>query len=378
MSIRKTLLYVAACVGFSAVCLVVIVAGLAYRYLVAGVNPFREMKAAAWGESIEIKDHNEPDGRQLRQLLIDGIDHGSQYSGKKKMAGDQVANWSRLPTSYYHRDGPVGMAFSKLDSMSVRNQNWPNADSRLPATLVGGAALCPTTGPWSVLNSVWSQPPVGVIMMNNGTLAAYARPYQFLDFYESNPGIVRLSLENNPSARKFTYIEDAKTRGAHVRLFAGPERQTFEKESPKNFYHLLIVDTSRGHPGLPSKNLLTREAWKGYLEALTEDGVVCVHTSSRDFDLAKLVASTTQDLGLAHLRIHDGLDERAVGHYTSEWVLVARQKQYLSHIIELGGLIKVMQGNRQPHQKLEIDVLPTSPGLRWTDAGANSLAPVRR
>ena len=189
---------------------------------------------------------------------------------------------------------------------------------------------------------------------------------------------MKLSLAKEPEIRKFTYIDDAKKRGAHLRVLEGAERKTFDSDAPKQFYHLLIVDTSRGHPGLPSKDLLTKEAWQTYMDAIVEDGVVCVHTSSRDFDLAKVVASTSDHLGLAHLHVHDGRGDRELGHYTSEWVVVARKAEHLNYLREAGIARNRMNPGRAPHEKLVIEKLLIDPKLIFTDAGSNSLSAVLR
>jgi hypothetical protein len=367
------------CIGLAAVCLIVTGAGLAIRYISGGVNPFREIKMAAVGEVLEINEHPEADGKTCRRLLIDAIDHGTQFRGPANKAGNQPnTNWPRVPTSYYHTDGPIGMAFSKLNWFPTKDPAWEADDARLPASLVASSACMASIGSWDVLGAVWSEPPVGVVMLNNGTLAAYARPLQIFDFYERNPAVVKHSVAKGNEPLSFTYVDDAKKRGAHVRIIEGNERATFAKDAPKGFYHLLVVDTSRGHPGLPTKELLTREAWQIYLDALAENGIVCVHTSSRDFDLSGIIASTTGDAGLAHLRIHDGASDRNLGHYTSDWMFVARKQAMLEYLQEAAIRRKQMNVGKMPHEAVDFGQVPSQATLIWMDAGANSLSGVRR
>lgn len=365
---------------FSAVCAVGLClcggAGvLLYRYFDGGVNPFRELRMATVGESIEIKEIPDETGKISRQLLIDSIDHGTQYVKTPRAPGQ--LDWSRVPTTYYHNNGPVGMAFSKVNWFPAADL-VSQGDVRMPANLVGVGATSSLGGPLPMFVAAWSEPPVAVVMMNNGTLAAYVRPFQVIDFYESNRRITQLSVGEAKDTPTFTYLTDAKKRGAHARVFQGNERTTFEKESPRNFYHLILLDTSRGHPGLPTKVLLTKEAWQSYLNALSEDGIVCVHTSSRDYRLSEVVGATCNSLGLSHLSLHDGLSDRRIGHYTSEWVVVARKAEYLRFIQDACIRRDGMRENKGPHEKMTVLQLPMRSDLVWTDAGANSLAGVRR
>lgn len=363
------------CAALTAFCLLIICGLYAYRFMSTGVNPYREIRMAVHGESIEIKDLTERDGRVLRQLLIDEIDHGTQFQNEKPNAVGR--KWRRAPTSYYHSDGPVGFAFSKMNWFSEDDHTLHASDARLPASLCAMAAG--NDNPWGLLVAAWSEPPVAVIMMNAGTIAAYARPLQSIDFYESNPKILELSFGRDKAPPQFSYIEDAKKRGAAVRVFEGKERRTFDSKAPKHFYHLLVMDTSRGHPGLPSKELLTKEAWQSYFESLTEAGVVCVHVSSRDFRLEEIVASTTADLGLAHLLVHDRVSDRESGHYTSSWVVVARREEMLKHIHKAADSRKALIPAGRPfHEDIDVIRAGVRPGNVWIDAGANSLVTVRR
>lgn len=375
---KKALISLGIVLGVTAISLLACCGGLGYRNFDAGVNPLREIKRATLGESIEVKESVESDGRTCRHLEIDGIAHGTQYQGKKhERFEDAKLNWPRVPTTYYSYHGPVGMAFSKYIRRQKIEQTWPAADDARPVASLVAHGFSQATGALAPLVSAWSQPPVGVIMMNNGTMAAYARPLQFLDFYESSPKIAELSLSNDAAVKKFTYIDDAKGRGANIRIFEGNERKTFEKEAPRGFYQLLIVDTSHGHPGLPSKELFTKEAMQMYVDAMVEQGVICFHTSSRDYDLTKVVAATASAAKLAHLRVHDSRSNGEVGHYTSEWVLVARKQEYLRYILDDKDVLDRHPVGGPPGT-LVVETVDVRPGLVFSDGGSNSLSAVRR
>ncbi len=381
MKRSKVWLSILSFLGLSVFCCCGTGIGFFYRYFTAGVNPLREVKLATLGESIQVKD--DPfDGRNnaLRRLLIDEIDHGSQFQpGNKKDLGPRpVVDWTRIPTTYYHPNGPVGLAMAKFNWFPFDDNSLEPGDARMPASLVGFSLLAVINSPLCMLPALWSEPPVGVVMMNNGTPAAYARPYQFVDFYERDPSIIRLSLPNDGKAPSFTHIADAKKRGAQIRVLEGNERKTLENDGPKAFYHLLVVDTSHGHPALPSKELLTKEGMQSLMNSVVDDGIILFHTSSRNFALEKVVASSSSQLKFAHLRMHDGKSDRQVGHYTSEWVAVARNAEALRFVKELVDLRNQRNPGPNPNEILRAEQSPIDPALFWTDGGSNSLKAVQR
>ena len=61
-----------------------------------------------------------------------------------------------------------------------------------------------------------------------GTLAAYARQGDHFTFYEINPAVSDLA------AKYFTYIGDARDRGATVDLEMGDARLTLERQRRRN------------------------------------------------------------------------------------------------------------------------------------------------
>lgn len=363
-----TMLLLAACVCTGVV-------GLGGRYYTAGVNPLREIREMAWGETIEVKEQPEPKGQTYRVLMVDGINRGNQFVmdpslPRAKQPFDKV----RLPTTYFHPHGPVGIAMEKIawfDDFDHTNLS----DVRFPANLVMNGGLSPLPQ----LCAVWSEPPYSVIGLNNGTMAAYARPGQTVDFYERSPRIIELSAPKDlTQTAKFTYLEDAKKRGANVRVFEGNERQRYEKEAPKAFYHIVFVETSHGHPGLPSKELLTKEALKLYFDSMVESGVVCFHVSSRDFRIGDVLAATSNELGFAHVHMNDmgSSADRRPEYFSSEWVLVARREidlEYLKRGEERRAHLR--DRNRQPPL---IGQLRVGREHVWTDAGSNSLVPLKR
>jgi hypothetical protein len=345
----------------------------AWRFFNAGVNPLREARAAVMGESIEIKEHSRL--KSYDQLTVDGIDHGMQFRlGPTAKRGNPQEDLTRLPTTYYHPEGPVGIVLSSADWFPGAVNTY-NADARLPAALVADGTLSALGMPLAHLAAAWTEPPIGIIMLNNGALAGYARPYQVVDFYERSPAIVNLSLPKE-GAPKFTFLTDAKARGANIRVFEGNERKTFAERAPQSYYRYLFVDTAHGHPGLVSKELITQEAMKAYLASLAENGIIAFHTSSRDFELADVVAATASSLNLATLVAHDQtVGKHDDGHYSCEWVLVARKD---AHFDDIRRVCERLPPHAVPGALPFLRAVPVRPDCVWTDAGSNSLVPVRR
>src|SRR5205085_4949286 len=101
---------------------------------------------------------------------------------------------------------------------------------------------------------------------------------------------------------------------------------------PRNFYHMMVVDAFSSD-AIPV-HLITKQAILMYFEHLTEEGILCVHTSNRYVDLPLVVAAVAQEVGFAYSRGHDEAPEKQLGRFTSEWVMVARKREYLSQTLK--------------------------------------------
>jgi hypothetical protein len=235
----------------------------------------------------------------------------------------------------------VGLVLERFNWFpGPENTFW--ADARLPTSLVGvlAGSVASDATPYAALVTLWSEPPVGVLDLGIGTLASYARPWQIMDFYESNPAIKELSLPTPPATQKFTYVEEALERGAAIRVIEGPERKTLAEKGPEHFYGVLVVDTSRGHPDYPSTDRLTREAMQLFFSKVTQDGLVCYHISNRKYDLSPVIAAVAGDLGFAYQVGSDPGPVRGAPkggpwdnfYFSSQWVIVARDKKSLDRL----------------------------------------------
>ncbi len=240
-------------------------------------------------------------GITLRTLTNGNVEHGTQIFGTDEQR--------RTPTSYYAEDSGVGLAI------------------RLCCD--GGART------------------IGVIGLGAGTIAAYGRPGDRIQFYEINPAV-------EPIARNvFAYIRDS---GALVSIVEGDARTSLAKE-PAQGFNVLVVDAFSGD-AIPL-HLLTTQALALYRRHLAPGGIIAFHISNRHVDLEAPIALLARSAGMRAATVATGAnDER--GEFTATWML-------LSDNLEFFAQPEIARVGREP-------VLVT--GLRpWTD-DFSSLLPV--
>ena len=109
------------------------------------------------------------------------------------------------PLTYYHRTGPIGAMFRELRARKK------GADAKAP---------------------------VGILSLGAGTEAAYALPGQTITYYESDPALKRLVADSD---KYFTFISDARKRGATIDIRIGKPREKLAEDKERK-YPLLIVD----------------------------------------------------------------------------------------------------------------------------------------
>jgi hypothetical protein len=303
-------------------------------------------------------------------LMIGDTYYGRYYVGKVSEFPDaNPRDRRREATLYYHRHGPVGQVMSKLEWFPPRDILDYASDARMPESLAG--LLAPTTPlPMNALAGLWSEPALGVIRLNVGTFAAYGRPFQHIDFYNSTPELKTFSLPAAGQPVYFGFIQDALKRGCCVHVFDGAERATLRKQGPKRFYGALFVDLTRNDLRDISTDLLTKEALADMIDCLSETGILCFHTSHRYHDLVPPIVDAASSLNLAwkvgkdmHYR-----PDAVSSHFTSEWVMVARKADYLRHLTSVN----------TAERKIEWSV-PASTGQHlWRDGQAHDLQSLAR
>jgi hypothetical protein len=194
-----------------------------------------------------------------------------------------------VPGAYYHPDGPAGSLVRAVQSRGTGTR-------------------------------------VGLVGLGTGAIASFARAGDQFAFFEIDPSVVRVA----DSPAFFTYLSDARARGATLRTVVGDGRQTLARE-PEASFDLIIIDAFSSD-AIPT-HLLTREAIALYLSRLAPGGVLALHISNRAFNLAPVLCRHAQDLGLASLDNNDVVVTSAQledGKSESWWFALARDQESLA------------------------------------------------
>ncbi len=247
--------------------------------------------------------------------------HGTTMHGKQFLDEDRRDE----PLTYYHRSGPVGQVFAAYNTDPKKNY--------------------------------------AVIGLGTGTMACYALPGQDVTFYDIDAVVRDISFsEKDPY---FTYVQEARKRGAHLNLVLGDARVQLEHEleqerkggEPAKKYSLMVIDAFSSD-AIPM-HLITREALQLYLDRMTEDGIVCFHVSNRYLRLEPVLFNLMKDLGLAGMYESDD-EENYPGKARSTWVVLARKPEYLARLYTSEGWEK---------ERLDVQEV-LWPLMGWPDAGA--------
>ena len=189
------------------------------------------------------------------------------------------------PLTYYHETGPVGHVFRVLRE----------TDPTAHFAMVG---------------------------LGTGSVSCYARPGQKLTYYEIDPKVKALVADTN---KYFTYVTDARERGADVEIVLGDARLKLEEHTDRK-YKLLLLDAFSSD-AIPI-HLLTKEAVELYLDRLTDDGILAVHISNKFVNLEPVVGRIAEKLGLTGLLMNDSwIDEthnHPPGKTQSSWAVLAK------------------------------------------------------
>jgi spermidine synthase len=209
------------------------------------------------------QNHGYP-GSVMRTLTNGTIQHGTQYFGTEQLR--------RTPTSYYAEDSGVGLAIRFCCQGRARR--------------------------------------IGVVGLGAGTIAAYGRPGDMIQFYEINPAVAPIAQN------VFTYIRDS---GAHIEIVVGDGRLSLAQETPQRF-DVLVVDAFSGD-AIPL-HLLTKQAVVLYRKHLAPGGILAFHISNQHVDLEPPIALLAQSAGMKAVRISTGPKDE-IGEFGATWMLVS-------------------------------------------------------
>jgi spermidine synthase len=243
--------------------------------------------------ALRVKQNFGYPGAILRTLTNGNVEHGTQIFGTDAQR--------HTPTTYYAEDSGIGLALRFCCNGRPRK--------------------------------------IGVIGLGAGTIAAYGKPGDHIQFYDINPAV-------EPIARNvFTYIRDS---GAQVSVITGDARTSLTTEPPQRF-DVLAVDAFSGD-AIPL-HLLTTQALALYRRHLAPGGIIAFHISNRHVDLEPPIALLANSAGMEVRHVHS-LANNATGEYTSTWMLVTDNGAFFL----------------QPELVAHAFDAETLPGLRpWTD-----------
>jgi len=162
--------------------------------------------------------------------------HGTTLHG----AQAQDPRWRCRPLVYYAPETPIGQVF-----VDVRK--------RKPAIDIGAVGL------------------------GAGAVSAYVRETDRLTFFEIDPQVIAISTD----PRHFSYTTQCAKGPIAYKL--GDARLTLARQ-PNDSFDILLIDAFSSD-SVPA-HLLTVEAVKGYLARLKPDGVLILHLSNRNLELA--------------------------------------------------------------------------------------------
>jgi spermidine synthase len=195
---------------------------------------------------------------------------------------------------------------------------------------------------------------VAAVGLGTGSLACHRHDGERWTFFEIDPEVIRIARDPG----KFQFLSACAPQAEIVlgdgRLALAASSATFD----------MIVLDAFSSDAIPT-HLLTREAMAGYLKRLAPHGVIAVHVSNRNMELASVVAAVGKSEGLAAYFKEDDQANDFVKDYrsNSQVVVLAR------NVIDFGDLPL-----RQGWRKLE----PTPGVAEWTDDYSDVLRAILR
>ena len=274
----------------------------------------------------------------FRKLINGRTQHGMQRIDESE---------DPQPLSYYHPEGPVGDLFREFGDQQER---------------------------------------IGVVGLGIGTIAAYGKPNQEIDFYEIDPMVYQMASDD----RYFSYLNSANCDvdvilgDARVQLDARRKKQSQltnvsysvnngndlsddndlsdqdrDNSPTRDHYGLMILDAF-GSDSVPI-HLLTEEAVQLYLDSLDENGLLAIHISSKFMNFIPVGAAISQRFGLySAVRTDAQLtqSQRQSGHSASRYMIFSRDEETIERFLNLDNGWQALKSEHP---------------VRWTDEHANIL-----
>ena len=222
-----------------------------------------------------------------------------------------------LRVNEYHADEPAAHEYTLINGGTTHGSQFVSPSKRRSPTTYYSA----TSGIGRTLEHFprHTNRRVGVVGLGAGTLAAWGRPGDTFRFYEINGQVERLART------RFSFLADS---AATIEVVSGDARLSMERE-PDQRFDVLALDAFSGD-AIPV-HLLTQEAFKICQRHVLPDGVIAVHISNRCLDLEPVVMRVADHFGYGAAVIADKASaQSSEGAFSSDWVLLTRNKEFLS------------------------------------------------
>ena len=236
----------------------------------------------------------------LRIMYNGNIPHGAQNVTKDKKINSE-------PLCYYHRNTPVGKVLS---------------------------------------SNKFATNKMGVIGLGVGTLSAYGKKGEEIDFFELDPDMSFI-------ASSFDFLHNSQ---AKLNFFYKDARIAL-REAPLENYDILVVDAFSGD-SVPV-HLLTTDAIREYKVRMKDKGIILFHITNRYLNLAPVLFSNAKAVNAFALIDWNETSEGVL--FTSEWVALTWDYQIKNTLIS------------QLHWK-EPSEWVLKPVRIWTDKYSNVLS----
>lgn len=287
-----------------------------FAVLTASTGGFDSNKGSiAQGRSFygawNVVDFVAKDGKELRQFSHGTTNHGSQIVNE-----DQ----KQIPTSYYALGGPL----SNLVDEALQND----------------------------------KPEITVIGLGTGAMAAYANEDTTMNFIEVDQQVIEVA--EDPT--KFTYLSDAKARGASIATILGDGRKMAE-ELEDGSQDLIAIDAFSSD-SIPV-HLLTEEAFSIYESKLKPGGIIAVHISNRVFDLEPVVLNNSEKIGFMALT-KDGTGKLESFPNEARWMALTDDSSVADRLKAIPKLPVENESSAESAYDLWINT-PKDKLLSWTD-----------
>ncbi|HYD16593.1 MAG TPA: ferrichrome ABC transporter permease [Candidatus Nanoarchaeia archaeon] len=260
--------------------------------------------------------------------------------------------YGSLAVVEYSRDDSKWHRFTLRHGQILHGSQFTAADKRdFPTTYYGprsGADLAINHHPERGKRGLR----VGVIGLGIGTIAAYGQKGDLVRFYEINPDVIKVAIDNNG---RFSYLHRTP---AEVEIVPGDARLSMERELRKGQaqqYDVLVLDAFSGDT-IPL-HLISAEAFEVYARHMAPGGIIAAHISNRHLDLRPVLWRLAQEYGYTPALVRGIARENVT--QASDWVVFTREPNWL-----------------QSERVLTYITWPTStkPVPLWTDDYSNLFA----